>query len=119
MELKSIGMKILNLMAKALQMNPEEMQELFEEGRQSMKMNYYPPCPQPEQVIGVTPHSDPTGLTILFQLNEMEGLQIRKDDIWIPIKPLPSAFIINIGDVVEVQLITKIYFDCLNMYMLS
>lgn len=101
-ELKSIGMKILNLMAKALQMNPEEMEILFEKGRQSMKMNYYPPCPQPEQVIGITPHSDPTGLTILFQVNETEGLQIRKDDIWIPVKPLPSAFIINIGDVLEV-----------------
>lgn len=102
MELKSMAMKIFNLMAKALGMNPEELEVLFEEGMQSMRMNYYPPSTQPEQVIGLTPHSDATGLTILFQLNEIDGLQIRKDGVWIPVKPLPSAFVINIADVLEV-----------------
>ncbi|KAL8091118.1 oxoglutarate-dependent flavonoid 7-O-demethylase 1-like [Apium graveolens] len=101
-ELKSLAMKILNLMAKALQMDPEDFKVLFEEGMQSMRTNYYPPCPQADQVIGLAPHSDATGLTILFQLNEIEGLHIRKDGDWIPVKPLPSAFVINIGDVVEV-----------------
>ena len=66
-------------------------------------MNYYPPCPQPESVIGLSPHSDAVGLTILLQINEMEGLQIRKEGLWIPVKPLPNAFIINIGDIVEVS----------------
>ncbi|PHU08843.1 putative 2-oxoglutarate/Fe(II)-dependent dioxygenase [Capsicum chinense] len=37
-----------------------------------------------------------------FQLNETEGLQIRKDDIWVPIKPLPNALIVNIGDMMEI-----------------
>ena len=98
-------MKLLNLMAKALEMNPEEMEALFEQGLQSMRMNYYPPCPQSDQVTGLSPHSDATGFTILFQLNEIDGLQIRKDGIWIPIKPLPYAFVINIGDILEVKLI--------------
>ncbi|XP_017234801.1 oxoglutarate-dependent flavonoid 7-O-demethylase 1 [Daucus carota subsp. sativus] len=102
LELKSTGMKILNLMAKALEMNPEEMEALFEQGLQSMRMNYYPPRPQSDQVTGLCPHSDATGFTILFQLNEVDGLQIRKDGIWIPIKPLPYAFVINIGDILEV-----------------
>ncbi|XP_074356985.1 protein SRG1-like [Apium graveolens] len=91
-----------SVMAKALKMNPEELEVLFEEGMQSMRMNYYPPCPQPDQVIGLTPHSDGTGLTILYQLNETEGLQVRKDGIWIPVKPLPSGFVVNIGDILEV-----------------
>ncbi|KAK2642694.1 hypothetical protein Ddye_024457 [Dipteronia dyeriana] len=95
-------MKILNLMAKALRMEPNDMIELFEEGMQAMRMNYYPPCPQPELVIGLNPHSDATGLTIVLQLNEMEGLQIRKDGMWVPVKPLPDAFIVNIGDILEI-----------------
>ncbi|TXG47794.1 hypothetical protein EZV62_027088 [Acer yangbiense] len=66
------------------------------------RMNYFPPCPQPELVIGLNPHSDATGLTILLQLNEMEGLQIIKDGMWVPVKPLPDAFIINIGDMLEI-----------------
>ncbi|KAK1382094.1 Thebaine 6-O-demethylase [Heracleum sosnowskyi] len=101
-ELKSLAMKIFNAMAKALKMEPEEFEVLFEEGLQSMRINYYPPCPQPDQVIGLTPHSDGVGLTILLQLNETEGLQVRKDGIWIPVKPLASAFVVNIGDILEV-----------------
>ena len=47
-----------------------------------MRMNYYyPPCPEPEKVIGLTPHSDGIGLAILLQSNEVEGLQIRKDGV--------------------------------------
>ncbi|KAL2331278.1 hypothetical protein Fmac_018859 [Flemingia macrophylla] len=65
-------------------------------------MNYYPPSPQPEKVIGLTPHSDGVGLTILLQVNEVEGLQIKKNGMWVPIMPLPNAFIVNIGDILEI-----------------
>lgn len=102
LELKIVAMKILNLMAKALQMKDEDMTNLFEDGMQSMRMNYYPPCPQPELAIGLSPHSDGAGLTILLQVNEMEGLQIKKDGMWIPVIPLPGAFIVNIGDILEI-----------------
>ncbi|XP_041995181.1 protein SRG1-like [Salvia splendens] len=101
-ELKSLAMKILRFMAKGLGMEVEEMEALFEEGAQSMRMNYYPPCPQPELVAGLCPHSDAVGLTILLQVNEMEGLQIKKDGVWIPVSPLPDAFVINIGDILEI-----------------
>ncbi|XP_038722155.1 protein SRG1-like [Tripterygium wilfordii] len=101
-DLKNLAMEILSFMAKALKMEPNDMKLLFEEGMQGMRMNYYPPCPQPDLVIGLTPHSDSVGLTILLQVNEMEGLQIKKDGIWVPVKPLPNAFIVNIGDVSEI-----------------
>ncbi|KAB1223612.1 Protein SRG1 [Morella rubra] len=102
LELKSLAKKILDLMAKALRMEATDMKELFEEGNQAMRMNYYPPCPQPELVIGLNPHSDAGGLTILLQLNETEGLQILKDGMWTPIKPLPDAFVVNVGDCLEI-----------------
>ncbi|KAK7407471.1 hypothetical protein VNO78_09422 [Psophocarpus tetragonolobus] len=82
---------------------PNELLEFFEEGGQSMRMNYCLPCPQPEQVIGLSPHSDSAALTILLQLNETEGLQIRKDGMWIQVKPLPNAFVINVGDMLEIM----------------
>ncbi|GMJ07546.1 SENESCENCE-RELATED GENE 1, senescence-related gene 1 [Hibiscus trionum] len=101
-ELKHLAMKLLDLMAKALGMEPNDMRALFEEGHQGMRMNYYPPCPQPDLAIGLNSHSDGIGLTILLQINEMEGLQIRKNGVWVPIKPLPNAFVINIGDIMEI-----------------
>ncbi|CAK9139049.1 unnamed protein product [Ilex paraguariensis] len=64
-------------------MDDEEITELFTDRVQTMRMNYYPPCPQPDMAIGFTSHSDAVALTILFQLNETEGLLIRKDGKWI------------------------------------
>ena len=60
-------------------MDAEEMRELFNDGVQTIRMNYYPPCPEPDKAIGLTPHSDVDALTVVFQLNETEGLQIRKE----------------------------------------
>nr|KYP36291.1 Protein SRG1 [Cajanus cajan] len=99
-ELKNLAMVVVEQMGKALKI--EEIGGIFEDGIQSMRMNYYPPCPQPEKVIGLTPHSDGGALTILLQVSEVEGLQVRKDAMWVPVKPLPNAFIVNIGDMLEV-----------------
>ncbi|KAL4297143.1 hypothetical protein GQ457_12G024310 [Hibiscus cannabinus] len=101
-ELKHLSMKILEHMTAALGMDPNDMRVLFVEGYQGMRMNYYPPCPQPELAIGFNSHSDAVGLTILLQANEIEGLQIRNNGVWVPIKPLPNAFVINIGDCMEI-----------------
>ncbi|KAK4710903.1 hypothetical protein R3W88_005416 [Solanum pinnatisectum] len=101
-EMKNLARIIVCQLAKALRMDEEEMRDLFSDGMQSMRMNYYPPCPEPDRAIGLSSHSDPDALTILFQLNETEGLQVRKDDVWVPIKPLPNALIVNIGDMMEI-----------------
>ncbi|CAA3029428.1 Iron ascorbate family oxidoreductase [Olea europaea subsp. europaea] len=101
-ELKNLALKILDIMAKAVHMKAEEMNTVFGEGMQAMRMNYYPPCPQPELVTGLYPHSDAVGLTILLQVNEIEGLQIKKYGAWIPVVPLPNAFVINTGDILEI-----------------
>ncbi|KAK7307012.1 hypothetical protein VNO77_39698 [Canavalia gladiata] len=103
LEMKKLCVTIIEFMTKSLKIQPNELLELFEELGQAIRVNYYPPCPQPDQVIGLSPHSDAGALTILLQVNEMEGLEIRKDGMWIPIKPLPNAFIINVGDMLEIM----------------
>ncbi|KAK4859075.1 hypothetical protein QYF36_026404 [Acer negundo] len=97
----NVAARILRLIGKNLRIDNNEI-AILSEGRQSMSFNYYPPCPQPEQVIGIAPHSDSSGITILLEVNDVQGLQIKKDGMWIPVKPLPNAFIINIGDVLEI-----------------
>ncbi|XP_073061333.1 oxoglutarate-dependent flavonoid 7-O-demethylase 1-like [Primulina eburnea] len=101
-ELKILAMKILSLMARVLKIKEDEMKILFERGTQGMRMNFYPPCPQPELVTGLSPHSDANGLAILKQVGEVEGLQVKKDGVWIPVYPLPEAFVVNIGDILEI-----------------
>ncbi|CAI8593327.1 unnamed protein product [Vicia faba] len=101
-EMQKLSIIIVEYMEKALKVDEKEMSIMFEDGIQLMRINYYPPCPQSEKVIGIAPHSDGSGLTILLQLNEVEGLQVKKYGKWIPVKPLPNAFIINIGDILEI-----------------
>ncbi|KAL3845552.1 hypothetical protein ACJIZ3_002955 [Penstemon smallii] len=66
-----------------------------------MKINYYPPCPRPDLALGVVAHTDMSLITILVP-NEVQGLQVFKDDHWYDVKYIPNALIIHIGDQVEI-----------------
>eukprot|EP01018_Ginkgo_biloba_P008653 Gb_05887 [translate_table: standard] len=57
---------------------------------------------QPHYFIEI-PHSDGGGITILLQDEAVEGLNIKKNDSWIPVKPLPNALVVNIGDSLEIM----------------
>ncbi|CAN1173704.1 2-oxoglutarate-dependent dioxygenase 11 [Linum perenne] len=43
-ELEKLALSLLSYMAKNLGLEPEKLLTLFEEGFQSIRMNYYPPC---------------------------------------------------------------------------
>lgn len=101
-ETEKLGMNLLKMMGETLRIDKEEIGEMFEDGLETMRMTFYPPCPKPELVMGLTPHSDATGITILLQVNGVEGLQVKKDGVWLPVKILPEALVVNVGDVLEV-----------------
>nr|ABK26641.1 unknown [Picea sitchensis] len=62
-----------------------------------LKINFYPPCPQPEMALGVLPHTDLCALTVL-KPNDVPGLQIFKNNEWVTAKYVPNTLIIHIGD---------------------
>ncbi|KAK4440111.1 protein SRG1 [Sesamum alatum] len=101
-ELQKLSRALFGLIAEALKIDKRQVEEMFEDGMQSLRMNYYPPCPEPNKVIGLTPHSDATGITILLQVNGVDGFQVKKDGLWLLVNPLPHAFVVNIGDVTEI-----------------
>ena len=75
-----------------------------------IRINYYPPCPQPDLVVGLAAHSDPAALTILLQ-DQIPGLQIRKDGVWLNVDCVPGALVVNIADQLEVYCIGTIHTD--------
>lgn len=94
--------QMLYLMAENLGLkSPDLFVNMFREISQSM--HYYPPCPRPDLVIGLSSHTDGGGITILLQEDGVVGLQVRKDGDWIPVQPIPGGLVINIGDMVEVM----------------
>ncbi|KAJ3709290.1 hypothetical protein LUZ61_012995 [Rhynchospora tenuis] len=66
------------------------------------RVNYYPKCPEPDLTLGLSSHSDPGGLTVLLADEHVAGLQVNKEGEWLMVKPAPNAFIINIGDQIQV-----------------
>ncbi|KAL2227428.1 probable 2-oxoglutarate-dependent dioxygenase At3g111800 [Sesamum indicum] len=67
-----------------------------------LRVNFYPKCPQPDLTLGLSSHSDPGGMTFLLPDQHVPGLQVRRGDGWITVKPAPHALIVNIGDQIQV-----------------
>jgi isopenicillin N synthase-like dioxygenase len=62
---------------------------LFEEGlEQGMRVNYYPPCRQAaDRVLGLSAHTDASGLKLLLQMNnDVQELQVKKDGRWFAVE---------------------------------
>ncbi|RWW76071.1 hypothetical protein BHE74_00015871 [Ensete ventricosum] len=93
---------LLILISRSLGLSPNYFNEMFGEAVQAVRMNYYPPCSRPDLVLGLSPHSDGSALTVLQQDTTSVGLQILKDNAWVPVHPIPDALVINIGDTIEV-----------------
>lgn len=81
--------------------NTKNEQTELENGSQLMVVNCYPPCPQPDLTLGMPPHSDYGFLTLLLQ-DTVRGLQIQHRDEWFTVQPIPGAFVVNVGDHLEI-----------------
>nr|ABD77420.1 senescence-associated nodulin 1A [Glycine max] len=103
-EMEKLSFKLLELIALSLGLEAKRFEEFFIKDQTSfIRLNHYPPCPYPDLALGVGRHKDPGALTILAQ-DEVGGLEVRRkrDQEWIRVKPTPNAYIINIGDTVQV-----------------
>ncbi|XP_015068814.1 protein SRG1 isoform X2 [Solanum pennellii] len=103
-EIRKLCKKLLKYIAMSLGLNDDIFEEMFGVAVQAVRMNYYPACPRPDLVLGLSPHSDGSALTVLQQgkCSSSVGLQILKDNVWVPVQPIPNALVINIGDTIEV-----------------
>lgn len=95
---------LLRCMARSL--NLEEGSFVDQFGEQPLmlaRFNFYPRCSRPDLVLGVKPHTDRSGITVLLQDKEVEGLQVLIDDNWVNVPTLPEALVVNLGDQMQVN----------------
>ncbi|KAF3435680.1 hypothetical protein FNV43_RR22771 [Rhamnella rubrinervis] len=102
-EVEKLAFKLLSLVALSLGLPENRFSGFFKGQTSSIRLNRYPPCPFPHLALGVGRHKDAGVLTILAQ-DDVGGLQVKRksDGEWIPVKPTPNAYIINVGDVIQV-----------------
>ncbi|KAI7740594.1 hypothetical protein M8C21_029887 [Ambrosia artemisiifolia] len=106
-ELKKLAEKLMEVMDENLGIPKGHIKKMFNGGDEEKaffgtKVSHYPPCPHPERVTGLRAHTDAGGVILLFQDDEVGGLEILKDGKWTDVQPIPNAICINTGDQIEV-----------------
>ncbi|KAE8692447.1 putative disease resistance protein [Hibiscus syriacus] len=99
--IRKFGTELMESFSLIMGMEKEALLGLHKQLIQVYRVNYYPPCSKPDQVLGVSPHSDSSTITILMQDDGVCGLQIKHDNEWVPVNPFPYALVVNVGDVIE------------------
>ncbi|XP_027351293.1 protein SRG1-like [Abrus precatorius] len=101
-EVKRVGEELLSYLSVIMGMQKHFLLELHKLSLQGIRVNYYPPCSTPEQVLGLSSHSDSNTITLLMQDGDVSGLEIRHKGAWVPVAPISDAILVNVGDVMEI-----------------
>ncbi|XP_022755203.1 protein SRG1-like isoform X2 [Durio zibethinus] len=103
-KLKQMMDLLFKAMSKSLNLEENSFSDQFGDNPvMQVRFNFYPPCSRPDKVLGVKPHSDRSGITVLLQDEEVEGLQIVKDGRWITVPVIPHALVVNLGDQMQIM----------------
>ncbi|KAI4367635.1 hypothetical protein MLD38_023348 [Melastoma candidum] len=102
-EFENLAFRLLELISTSLGLPADRLNDYFKEHTSLIRLNYYPPCPQPELALGINRHKDSGALTILFQ-DAVGGLQVcrRSDGEWVSVRPVPDAYVVNLGNSMQV-----------------
>lgn len=104
-EVMGLCERLMAAMSAGLGVGEGRLQEEFggaEGAGVCVRINFYPRCPQPELTLGLSSHSDPGGMTVLLVDDRVKGLQVRRGGAWVTVDPVPDAFIVNVGDQIQV-----------------
>eukprot|EP01018_Ginkgo_biloba_P032069 Gb_08224 [translate_table: standard] len=100
-EVRLLAINLMRAILESLGLTSKYVENAFKDGSQVMVLNCYPPCPQPDLTLGLSPHSDYGCITVLLQ-DDVGGLQVQHEGQWKTVRPLPNSFVINVGDHLEV-----------------
>jgi isopenicillin N synthase-like dioxygenase len=109
---ESVALRLVQAIARNLGAEPERLLNAFVPRHTSfLRLNYYPLCDDPAEPssvatptsghLGINHHTDAGAVTVLLQ-DDQPGLQVFRNGRWYTIEPRANAFVINIGDIVQV-----------------
>ncbi|KAE8008956.1 hypothetical protein FH972_005414 [Carpinus fangiana] len=102
-EMVRLAYKLMELVALSLGLPGDKFHGFFKDQTSFIRLNHYPHCPTPHLALGVGRHKDAGALTILAQ-DDVGGLEVKRktDGEWIRVNPTADAYIINVGDIIQV-----------------
>lgn len=99
--LAGVARTLLRAWALALGAPENYFDEHFGEPSTLLKIVRYPGKDDPTPGQGVGAHKDSGVLTLLWVEPGKGGLQVQRDGEWVDAPPVPGAFVVNIGEMLE------------------
>ena len=116
--LGDVSTRLLRAWAESLGASPDVFDEAFAANPSpNMKIVRYPGIDAEEPAQGVGAHKDLGVLTLLAVEAGKAGLQVEKDGAWIDAPPFDKAFVVNIGELLEIA--TNGYLKATNHRVIS
>ncbi|WP_347354660.1 2-oxoglutarate and iron-dependent oxygenase domain-containing protein [Intrasporangium sp.] len=98
--LETLGHRLLSEWALSLGAPADHFASTFDPASLLLKIVRYPGSADASQGVGA--HNDPGILTLLLIEPGKAGLQVRTGDGWLDVPPVDDAFVVNIGELMEV-----------------
>lgn len=105
LDLEKLAERLLDLLCENLGLEKGYLEKAFCGSKGptfGTKVSSYPPCPRPDLIKGLRAHTDAGGIILLFQDDQVSGLQLLKDGQWVDVPPMRHSIVVNIGDQLEV-----------------
>jgi isopenicillin N synthase-like dioxygenase len=99
--LSGVALKLLRQWALSLGADEDYFERHFDDPQTLIKIVRYPGKDDPTPQQGVGAHKDSGVLTLLWVEPGKGGLQVLRDGEWVDAPPVPGAFVVNIGELLE------------------
>ncbi|XP_038973027.1 flavone synthase-like [Phoenix dactylifera] len=94
-----LAMRLARAISEGLGKDEGYVEGTMEDGFQYILCNYYPPCPNPQQALGMGPHTDQCHMVILT--DNVDGLQLKHIGKWVTVPNVPGALVVFLGTSME------------------
>ncbi|KAK2978969.1 hypothetical protein RJ640_017533 [Escallonia rubra] len=101
-EMEKLSYRLMELICLSLGVQRQRLNGFFKDHCNMGRIIHCPPCPTPHAALGTHRHTDVGALTVLSQ-DDVGGLEVlRRDGEWVQVKFIPNAYVVNVGDMLEV-----------------
>lgn len=106
--LSRIATTLFEAMSKNLNLNLKATKSYVSEKTGMVRVYRYP---RTDVGWGMEVHTDSSVLSILNQDDFVSGLQVLKHDQWLNVKPISNTLIVNLGDMMQVLILSITLFN--------